>query len=174
VGDGESGQVTLAGATRIALTRRELAAVRYRAGLARLLQVSDTEVLAVLHLACEGPSTPTQLSVALGLFSGGTTAVVDRLVRSHLVARTRHPRDRRSVLIDLTAQAVEQVTELMAPLLADLNGALDCLDEAQGSAVAAFVSRAGELTAHHADRLAARSAALAAAQHTVPAPGLWG
>ena len=63
------------GTTRIrsALHRKALADARQRAALARRLGLTDSEVLAVQHLAREGELTPGHLGALLQLSSGGTT-----------------------------------------------------------------------------------------------------
>jgi len=61
-------------------------------------------VLGALVLA--GPKqqlSPTQLFKGLMLSSAGITSRLDRLERSGYVKRTRHPNDRRGVLVELTA-----------------------------------------------------------------------
>jgi len=68
------------------------------------LNRGEVGVLGALVLA--GPKqqlSPTQLFKGLMLSSAGITSRLDRLERSGYVKRTRHPNDRRGVLVELTA-----------------------------------------------------------------------
>lgn len=63
----------------------------------------EVGVLAALRIA--GPKqhlSPTQLFKGLMLSSAGITSRLDRLERRGYVKRTRHPNDRRGVLVELT------------------------------------------------------------------------
>ena len=67
------------------------------------LNRGEMGVLGALALA--GPKqqlSPTQLFKGLMLSSAGITSRLDRLERGGYVKRTRHPRDRRGVLVELT------------------------------------------------------------------------
>src|SRR5207245_1719921 len=78
-----------------------------RFGLGR----GDVGVLAALRFA--GPKqqlSPTSLFKGLMLSSAGITSRLDRLERRGYVKRSRHPSDRRSVLVELT-DAGRQVLE---------------------------------------------------------------
>ena len=68
------------------------------------LNRGEVGVLGALVLA--GPKqqlSPTQLFKGLMLSSAGITSRLDRLERGGYVRRTRHPNDRRGVLVELTA-----------------------------------------------------------------------
>jgi DNA-binding MarR family transcriptional regulator len=85
------------------------------------LNVTDMECLGVLFF--KGLSTPTELSHYSGLSSGATTAMLDRLEKSGLVARRPNPRDRRGTLISLVPEAALKV----APLFASVREAQDAI-----------------------------------------------
>lgn len=61
------------------LNRRELAAARHRSALSRRLGLTESEMLAVAHLAQRGQLPPSELGALLGLSSGGVSALVARL-----------------------------------------------------------------------------------------------
>src|SRR5262245_9533064 len=86
---------------RAALLRKALADARQRRALGRLLGLTDTEILAIQHLARAGELTPGQLASLLQLSSGGATGVIDRLERAGHVERRPHWRDRRSTAVSL-------------------------------------------------------------------------
>ena len=152
------------------LARKSLADARQRAAAARLLGLTESDVLAIQHLAWAGALTPGQLGAQLRLTSGGTTALVQRLLRLSYVVREPHPDDRRSTLLRLTPEAERDAGALYAPLVGELDeiaarlgagGALDLLD-----AIAAAAER-------HADRLARAADAERPRIPRVPTPGLW-
>ena len=160
-------------ALRGLLARKSLADARQRAAAARMLGLSESDVLAIQHLAWAGALTPGQLGAQLRLTSGGTTALVQRLLRLSYVAREPHPEDRRSTLLRLTPEAERDAGALYAPLVGALDeiaagldeeaaeGALDLLD-----AIAATAERHADALAHAADSERPRVP-------RVPAPGLW-
>ncbi len=75
----------------------------------------DYDVLASLRRAGDPPVlTPGQLCSGLLLSSAGVTGRIDRLERSGLVRRERHPDDGRGVLVELTAEGRDLVDRLVA------------------------------------------------------------
>ncbi|GAA3588947.1 MarR family transcriptional regulator [Klugiella xanthotipulae] len=53
--------------------------------------------------------TPTELTHHLGISSASTTKLLDRLAASGHVTRNPHPRDRRAVLLTVTAESHRQI-----------------------------------------------------------------
>src|SRR5688572_31374156 len=88
------------------LNRRDLASARHRAAMSRRLGLSESEMLAVAHLAQHGRLSPSALGQLLDLSSGGITALVQRLEGAGHLVRRRHPTDRRSVLVELSDELV--------------------------------------------------------------------
>ncbi len=107
----------------------------YRQAAARELGVSTTGAAALEELLNRGPRTPSALARWLGVSGTSVTGTLDQLEREGLIVRERHPDDRRSVLVRLTADGEERV----APLLDLLAGGVDEL--APGGADTASVLR---------------------------------
>ncbi|MGH4011781.1 MAG: MarR family winged helix-turn-helix transcriptional regulator [Pseudonocardiaceae bacterium] len=63
------------------------------------------QVSALHFISALAPVTLTDLALALGTSAPATWAMVDRLAHAGLVRRTPDPRDRRRVLLTLTADA---------------------------------------------------------------------
>jgi DNA-binding MarR family transcriptional regulator len=158
---------------RAALHRKALADARQRAALARRLGLTDSEVLAVQHLARAGELTPGQLGALLQLSSGGTTALIHRLQRAGHVSRHAHPRDRRSAVVRLTPAIQASATETWAPLVADIDALALELSDNEREVVRRFLGRAADAAEHHADRLAREADASAHDALAVPLPALW-
>ena len=87
---------------RIARAAGDAATAAYaRHGITR----GDFDVLASLRRAGEPFAlSPTQLTAALMLTSGGVTGRVDRLEAAGLVRRSPDPEDRRSLVVNLTPE----------------------------------------------------------------------
>src|SRR3954452_5722884 len=78
-----------------------LAGERYRQVLAEHVGVGLTESQAVSYLAVHGDRGQNELAAGLGLSSGASTALVDRLERQGIAERYPHPVDRRRTLVRL-------------------------------------------------------------------------
>ncbi len=160
-------------AIRAFLARKSLADTRQRGAVASLLKLTETDVLAMQHLAWAGALTPSRLAAQLRLTSGGTTALVQRLERLSYVSREPHPEDRRSTLVRLSPAGEREAAELYAPLVGELDAAAESLGEDERAVVAGYLARVAELAEAHADELV-RSADLERPQlPSVPVPGLW-
>ena len=162
---------TSAEGIRASLNRKALASARQRSALGRLLGLGDGEVLAIQHLARAGRMTPSRLGGALGLSSGGATALVQRLEREGAVVREPHPHDRRSVLLRLTPEIEDRAAEALAPLVEEIDALTARLSDADRSVVGDFLARVAEAADRHADALARDTSEPAAAGS--PVPGLW-
>jgi DNA-binding MarR family transcriptional regulator len=160
-------------AIRASLNRKSLADARHRAALATRLALTETEVLAVQHLARAGQLTPGQLGAQLQLSSGGTTGVIKRLQRAGHITRHAHPRDHRSTALRLTPTIQESATEAWAPLITELDQLIRELPGSQREAITRFLARVADAAEQHADRLARDTDARAQDALAVPLPALW-
>jgi DNA-binding MarR family transcriptional regulator len=158
---------------RAALHRKTLADARQRAALARRLGLTDSEVLAVQHLARAGELTPGQLGALLQLSSGGTTGLIQRLQRAGHVSRHGHPHDRRSAVVRLTPGIASWAAGAWAPFVAEIDALASQLSDGEREAVRRFVEGAADAAERHADRLAREADATAHDALAVPLPALW-
>ena len=88
------------------------------------LNRGEVGVLGALLLAGSAQLSPTQLFKGLMLSSAGITSRLDRLERAGYVKRTRHPQDRRGVLVSLTPAGRKVFEQAFA---ADLKGEKDLM-----------------------------------------------
>lgn len=158
---------------RAALHRKALADARQRGALARRLGLTDSEVLAVQHLARAGELTPGQLGALLQLSSGGTTGLIHRLRRAGHVSRHAHPRDRRSAVVRLTPAIATWATEAWAPFVAEIDALASGLSDGEREVVRRFLEGAAEAAERHADRLVRDADTSAHDALAVPLPALW-
>jgi DNA-binding MarR family transcriptional regulator len=171
--DGMVDKLGLPTLIRAALHRKALADARHRAALARRLGLTDSEVLAVQHLARAGELTPGQLGAILQLSSGGTTGLLHRLERAGHVARRGHPRDRRSTVVRLTPDISALATDAWAPFVAEIDALASSLSDGDQRAVRRFLEGTAEAAERHAERLVRDADARAHDALAVPLPALW-
>jgi DNA-binding MarR family transcriptional regulator len=155
------------------LNRRDLASARHRSAISRRLGLSESEMLAVAHLAQRGHLSPSELAELLDLSSGGVTALVQRLELAGHVERQAHPTDRRSILLELSTALVERAGEAFTPLVGALDEVTAELTESEQAIVRRFLTRVAIATEEHAARAHAELDRGAAAPST-PVPALWG
>jgi DNA-binding MarR family transcriptional regulator len=101
----------------------------YRRTVADAIGVSTVEAALLGQLLHEGPLTPSEIAIRAGRTQASTTALIARLVSSDLVERTPHPRDRRSVLVELRPRGRAAIETTYALFAADLDQALGDLED---------------------------------------------
>ncbi len=100
------------------------------------------DVLATLRRS--GPPhalTPSHLSTAVMITSGGMTGLVDRLERAGLVLREQDPDDRRSVRVRLTRKGLSTVDRAVAAHLAAEQELLAPLNDAERARLAGLLRK---------------------------------
>jgi DNA-binding MarR family transcriptional regulator len=117
---------------------------RMRAALASDAGISATDLDALEHLEADGPLTQRQLGDRLSLTSGAVTMLVDRLQDAGWVRRRPHPSDRRYVLVELSAQALERTPDRLAAYHARIRAIADKVPAADRDAIRAFLQAAAE------------------------------
>ena len=65
----------------------------------------------ILFLLKQRPHTMTELSRELAIDNSAITGMVDRLERVDFASRERHPSDRRTFLITITAKGLEEINK---------------------------------------------------------------
>ncbi|UQU62594.1 MarR family transcriptional regulator [Couchioplanes caeruleus] len=122
--------------------------------MARILKVNRTDLRCLELLLNAGGVSPRELGHRLGLTTGSVTAMLDRLERLGLLTRTRHPSDRRMVVVSMTATAAARCYDLYAPLIADGNADLaEKFDLDQLRLITQAMRTLTEAQNRHVDRL---------------------
>ncbi len=132
------------------LQRFGLARDQMRSALASGAGISPTDLDALEHLEAAGPLTQRELGTRLALTSGAITMLVDLLERAGWVRRRPHPSDRRSVLVELSAQAAERAPVGLAAYHARIKAIAAGVPAAHQEAVASFLQAAAEAAAEAA------------------------
>jgi DNA-binding MarR family transcriptional regulator len=106
--------------------------------------INRTDLRALDLIGQAGVISPTALAVALGMSTGATSAVLDRLEKAGYACREADPGHRRRTLVRQTARAEELGEEIFAPVISGT------LSQAAAYPDAALVSIAEFLSAHRA------------------------
>lgn len=77
-------------------------AERYRRALAKALGIGTGELAVLAFLEEAGQLTPREVGERLGITTGSTTAVLDRVEKAGYIKRVPNPGDRRSLYLTLT------------------------------------------------------------------------
>ena len=153
--------------------RYSLGSQRFRAVVGRSLRMPESDVAALAYLSLGRSLTPGQLADILGLTSGGTTALLQRLEPRDFIARADNPDDHRSTLLSLTDTTASELGESYRPLVEELNKLIQKLSDEQRAVLAAFLTAATDRTAEATERLRHELMARERKLKAPPHPGLW-
>jgi DNA-binding MarR family transcriptional regulator len=92
-----------------ALAAWQIPIIQFNGLIADRIGMTWTDLQALYVLANHGPATPTELAKRVNLTTGSASRMIDRLERAGFVRRVPDGRDRRRVLIEPVAAAVERV-----------------------------------------------------------------
>jgi DNA-binding MarR family transcriptional regulator len=126
-----------------------------RAALASGAGISATDLDALEHLEADGPLTQRQLGDRLSLTSGAVTMLVDRLQQAGWVTRRAHPSDRRYVVVELSATAIERTPPGLAAYHARLREVAADVPAEHREAVCKFLQAAAATASAAAAQLCA-------------------
>lgn len=107
---------------------------------------TDFRCLGYLYLKGE-PVSPGDIISHLGLTSGAGTALLDRLESAGYITRSRHPEDRRSVLIVLDTEAAAEPLALHERIRAEYHVGTAEFSDTDLKAIAKFLNRIEALSA---------------------------
>ncbi|MEP6796881.1 MAG: MarR family winged helix-turn-helix transcriptional regulator [Lapillicoccus sp.] len=148
------------GASDVSLLLQRLASEgdRLSIAVATRQRLNHTDMSALMHIMeadlAGQPLTPTRLQRALGLSSGATTAVIDRLEAVGHSRRERDTTDRRRVILRYGEAAQEVGRSYFGPLAHEVDGLLRGLTEPEVATVRAFLTDLVDVYAGHAARVA--------------------
>lgn len=114
--------------------------------LARRIGLRPMDYTALNHVfTADGDIGPHELSDRLGISTGSTSELVDRLERSGHVERRRSDEDRRRVGLQPTTHAVEEVLSELAPIFSALDTLAEDYTPTERSLVCDFLRRAAQV-----------------------------
>lgn len=125
--------------------------------VARLMGVNETDLRCLEILLNEvEEAAPSLLAARLGLTTGSTTTMLDRLEKAGCLTRSPHPTDRRKTIVRATPEAARRAYELIGPLIDEGNqDLLTRYSVEQIELITEFLGRTGELQERHIRRLRA-------------------
>lgn len=126
---------------------------RLRTALAQATGLTPTDLDALEHLEANGPQTQRALADRLLLTSGGVTVLVDRLEAGGWVRRTKHPSDRRAVLVELAPTMPAEHLEPMERYHAAIEAAARTLSAVERDAAGRFLEAVADLAADTTARI---------------------
>ena len=88
--------------------------IMFRNALAKRFGLNLTESLCLTILGTRGSATPTELAKFIGLTTGATTTLLDRLEARGFVRRRPNPADRRGILIETDEAYAAKAQKLVA------------------------------------------------------------
>jgi len=133
---------------RLLLRRFALHRDRWIDALCRHVGVSRSDYDALEALDEHGSLTPGELGTLLTLTSGSVTALIDRLEKLGWASRTRHPSDRRKVVVTLTQNAWQIAQDELQPYLAAVDHTDQQLGDEERAVVVAFLRDLIDNVAH--------------------------
>lgn len=113
--------------------------------LAQRLGLGVNDMTAMDHLLQDGPLGPAELGNLLGMRSASATALVDRLEAMGHVERRPHPTDRRRLVVEPTAHAVEEVLGVIRPLVTGIDAIAEELSPEEQRVVLDYLSRVSSI-----------------------------
>jgi DNA-binding MarR family transcriptional regulator len=133
------GRAAAASAVLDGTRRLSAQAVLFTQAVAERLGLAPTDVECVEILAGAGPMSAGELATAIGLTSGATTRMLDRLEQAGFVRRVPDPADRRRVMVEPVNERVAAVTEHFDSLTRANEHAIAEHDEARLDAIRAYL-----------------------------------
>lgn len=123
--------------------------------LAESAGINSTDLMALYFIRNhDGEITPKGLSEYLGLTSGATTIMLNRLADRGYVERKAHPTDRRGVLLTLGAAAHSETFLNLRQHLKEVNAeVISSLSEEEATIVRSFLIKYTESTRNELRRL---------------------
>jgi DNA-binding MarR family transcriptional regulator len=109
--------------------------------------ISRTDLRVLDNLRSSGPMTPSRLASAVGLTSGGLSIALERLERIGYITRSRHPDDRRSVVVEATDAVVPFETAVFGALGRNMNRLLGGYSDVELHTIKHYLEHVASLTA---------------------------
>jgi DNA-binding MarR family transcriptional regulator len=99
------------------------------------------------------PMTARELAEASGLTPGAVTTVLDRLEHARYARRSHDQKDRRRVIVELTAEARRELDAIWGPIVAEGTASMARYTLAELELLRDFLRHARQVQAQHAERI---------------------
>jgi DNA-binding MarR family transcriptional regulator len=111
------------------------------ASVADCFGIGRSDLRAMELISRGGPATCGQLASALNVTTGSVTALIDRMERAGYFVRRHDSKDRRKVLVDLTASGRERERRVFEPLVGKSIAMLRNYSDAELRMIRDFLSK---------------------------------
>jgi DNA-binding MarR family transcriptional regulator len=140
----------------VLLAAREhgIGTILFRNALAKRLSLNLTESLCLTILGIRSASTPTELARYIGLTTGSTTTLLDRLERRSFIRRKPNPADRRGVIIQIDETYARTAQGLVAGIQQAHRELVARYSEGELEIIADFLHRLAEKLGEQAEKIA--------------------
>jgi len=125
----------------------------FRNAIGKKLGLNTTDFEGLDLIFYRGVASPSELSRYTGLSSGSTTAMIDRLEKSGLVQRQKHPHDRRATQVVLNREAALRVRPLFTSARVAQNRLLDSYSTQELEILLNYFTRSRDLFERERDTL---------------------
>ena len=140
--------------------RRYLASlVLFHMAAADEVGIGATDYQAWNLLDVDGPMTSGELAQRLGLTSGATTRLIDRLEATDAARRVPDPADRRRVVVEAPGRTPDRLAEILATVREPVGAAFLALDDHQLAGLATYLEVAADAYRDAARDIRSRPAA---------------
>jgi DNA-binding MarR family transcriptional regulator len=137
--------------------RRYLAAVvTFHLAAADAVGLGATDYQALNLLDLEGPLSGGELARRLGLTTGATTRLIDRLEAADVARRVPDPDDRRRIAVEATGRLPTALDDILRAVRAPIGSVIGALDAHQRDGLAAYLRGAGAAYGAAAQEIADR------------------
>lgn len=139
----------------VLLAAREhgIGTILFRNALAKRLGLNLTESLCLTVLGIKSVSTPTELARYIGLTTGSTTALLDRLEKRNFIRRKPNPEDRRGVMIEIEETYARAAQGLVAGIQKAHRELIARYSEGELETIADFLHRLAGKLGEQAERI---------------------
>jgi DNA-binding MarR family transcriptional regulator len=115
------------------------------ASVADWFGIGRSDLRAMELVSRGGPATCSRLASELNVTTGSVTALIDRMERAGYFVRRSDPKDRRKVLVDLTASGRERERHVFEPLARNSIAMLRQYSEADLALIRDFLGKSRAL-----------------------------
>jgi DNA-binding MarR family transcriptional regulator len=129
------------------LQRNSDSAVLFNQAVSARAGIHPTDLKVLSLLSRQGALSPGRIAELTGLTTGAVTFMIDRLEKAGYARRVRHPKDRRSVLIELNLESIESdILKRFAQMEQAVKGVVKHYSDAELAVILDFMKTMNEVT----------------------------
>lgn len=130
------------------LQRNSDTAVLFNQAIAARCGIHPTDLKVLSLLSRDGALSAGRIAELTGLTTGAVTFMIDRLEKVGYAHRVRHPKDRRSVLIELNRESIGDISKHFAQMDQAVEQVVEHYSDTELTVILDFMTRMNEATEH--------------------------